>query len=298
MTKPSEKFLRKICFIGLLSFAMNLWAQDEELLAQYEVNIASLADEILSATDDISKMAANQKLLALIPEVLSVEKVQKYPFENIQSMSILQSDDNKLRIFNWTLQKSNGSYEYYAYLHYYVKEEKTWRIVGLTDRSDFIENPEQQQLPANNWFGALYVDMVSKKTKNGYIHTLIGWDGNRPTSIKKLVDVLSFDEQANPHFGAPIFHMGQETKQRLIFEYSPTARITVSYNEDQDMIIYDQLIPLDPTAEGMYEYYVPNLNYSGIHFQDGYWKFVPTIEINNNKDQDTKRFKKIEQGIR
>lgn len=298
MIKSSEKTLKKICFIGLLSLCMNLWAQDEELLAVYEANIASLADEILSAPDDISKIAANQKLLDLLPEVLSVEKVHKYPFEKVQSMSILSTEDNKLRIFNWTLPKSNGTYEYFAYLHYYVKEEKIWKIVGLKDHSDFIDKPEQQQLPASNWFGALYVDLISKKTDKGYIYTLIGWDGNRPTSIKKLVDVLSFDQAYNPRFGAPIFDMGQETKHRIIFEYSPTARITVSYNTDEDMIIYDQLVPIDPSAEGVYEYYVPNLNYNGIRFKDGYWKLVPNVQINNNKEQDTKRFKKVEQGIR
>lgn len=298
MIKPSGKFLRKICFIGFLSFGLSLWAQDEELLSGYEASIASLADEVLSAPDDASKLAANEKLLELIPEVLSTEKVHKYPFENIQSMSILNSNDSKLRIFNWTLPKSNGTYQYFAYVHFYHKEEKLWKLVRLNDRSDFIPEAENQQLSADNWFGALYVEMISKKTDKGYLYTLIGWDGNRPTSVKKIVDVLTFDQEGNPRFGAPIFHMNRETKQRLIFEYSPTARITVSYNKDEDMIIYDQLVPLDPNAEGIFEYYVPNLNYDGIKFENGSWKWVHNVLINNNKDQDTKRFKKIEQGIR
>ena len=43
--------------------------------------------------------------MPILKEVLSFDKSYKYPFDSLQTLSILSPEDNSFRIFNWILRK-------------------------------------------------------------------------------------------------------------------------------------------------------------------------------------------------
>lgn len=48
------------------------------------------------------------------------------------------------------------------------------------------------------------------------------------------------------------------------------------------MIVFDRLIPINPSLTGVYEYYVPELNIvDGFLYFDGKWNYVPDIDARN-----------------
>jgi len=71
----------------------------------------------------------------------------------------------------------------------------------------------------------------------------------------------------------------------------------MSFNKNNDYIVFDQLEPLDGAEVGMYEFYVPNLSYDGLTFKNGKWRFVENIPAYNDRKQDRRELKTIERGL-
>ena len=138
---------------------------------------------------------------------------------------------------------------------------------------------------------------MTKYQKKNY-YTLLGWDGNNNKSSKRIVEILYFNENTQPIFGAPILKMNDGTRNRMILEYSQQASISIKYDHEKEYIIFDHLEPLDGVEYGMYEFYVPSLSYDGLTFKNGKWRLVENLPVYNSKEQDGKQEKIIEQDTK
>lgn len=272
-------------------------AQTEEDFIFFESRLQTLANKILTANSDSLKDEANKLLIEDVEEVLLLRGSFHYDFENVDKLSILSSPDKKFKLFNWVVPKENNTFVYYAYLQFYNKRKKELHYFKLTDISSFVDDEQYKVFTDGDWYGALYSEIVHTKFEKKDYYTILGWDGNNSSSTKRIVDILHFDENEEPIIGAPIFKMNDGTRYRMVLEYSKKTSATLSYNEEEDYIIFDHLEPLEGAQKGMYEFYVPSLSYDGLTFKNGKWRLVEDIPAFNHKSQDGKQAKNIQRGL-
>jgi hypothetical protein len=154
----------------------------------------------------------------------------------------------------------------------------------LKDKSDSLENPEEAILNYPNWYGALYYRIIPIETRFNEIHyTLLGFDPHDFLTNKKIVEVLRFDEQNKPVFGASIFRNRKNISNRLIFEYSEFATMTLQYEDKKEMIVYDHLSPSSPKYKGQYEFYGPDFSYDGLKYEKGIWNTYFDLDLRLNE---------------
>jgi hypothetical protein len=235
------------------------------------------------------KTEANNAFISTLQEVLQFERSFNYPFDSLKTISIKISSDSKVRIYTWLLKKDNGNYQYFGFVHYKNKSKKRYEIITLNDNSENIRRPENEQLDNNNWYGALYYDIIYIKKKGRTYYTLLGWDGNNDISTKKIIDVMYFSGREKIKFGASIFKKGKTTTKRFIIEYNATSTISVRYEEKEKRIIFDHLMPMRKDLEGLHEYYIPDGTYNAMKYTNGKWEFKNDVAANNPSSKNPAR---------
>ncbi len=144
----------------------------------------------------------------------------------------------------------------------------------------------------------MYYSIIEQKINGKIAYTLLGWDGADNSLNRKVIDIISFNDNSTVLFGMPVFKTEKGTQHRIVFEYAEKANCTLRYDfqainvekgrkikkQKHWMIIFDRLIPMDPSLKGMTKYYVPSGDiYDGFLFKDGFWRLVEEIDVRNEK---------------
>jgi len=233
--------------------------------------------KIISSNDDNEKQQLNEQYKSLLLQVISNKDAFDYNFDSLTTISILKA--NQLKIYNWVLPKTNGTYEYYAFVTTLVNKE-AYKVIELLDKSDKIKQPENKILTPKSWYGALYYKIIHHKKLGNNYYTVLGWDGNNKLTNKKIIDIIQLDTRGNLKLGASIFKMQKRTKKRLIFEYAENAVMSVKYHPKFEKIVYDYLVPTGSNLKGVYEYYGPALNrFDAIKIAKRKWVYEPDTKI-------------------
>jgi hypothetical protein len=158
---------------------------------------------------------------------------------------------------------------------------KTLEIVALTDNllDDGINDTSNYDETA--WPGCLYYDLFQREINDTVYYFLLGADFNDPLSNKKIIEVLHFDKEGKPRFGAPLFNKDGQVYQRIIFEYAEQAVMTLRYDNDTGMIIFDHLSPSRPQYKGNYQFYGPDFSFDGFRFEKNRWVFQSDLDVRN-----------------
>ena len=275
--------MKKIFFLLFFTITTSIFAQkvSKQLIAEYEDTLKIMAHTIMNGENEQVKTSANQAFISTLKEVLQYERSFNYPFDSLKTISVKTSSDNKVRIYTWLLKKDNGNYQYFGFVHYKNKSKKRYEIIALNDNSENIRRPENKSLDNNNWYGALYYDIIYIKKKGRKYYTLLGWDGNNDVSTKKIIDVMYFSGREKIKFGASIFKANKTTSKRYIIEYNATSTISVKYNEKEKRIVFDHLIPMKEDLEGLHEYYVPDGTYNALQYSNGKWELKNDVVVAN-----------------
>jgi hypothetical protein len=270
-----------IVFILFFVFAFPLKSENEPIsqFAEAEKRMSRLAVQLTEIrSDDSLILQTNAKLIAEFENTLKLEGSFSYPFDSIRHIGKITSNDQLLRIFTWNIVKADGTHKQFGFIQYLFKPQKKTLLYELIDRSESIDKPQSKILTPENWFGATYYQVVETKGPNGTLYTLIGWDGNDLYSSKKIIDVLTFDDNGKPKFGEPIFSFEKNVVDRIVFEFSRMVTMMVRWDDDYQMIVMDHLAPNNPIYEGNPKYYGPDLSYDGLKFKNNLWEYVPTID--------------------
>ncbi|MCF8374209.1 MAG: hypothetical protein K9H64_21480 [Bacteroidales bacterium] len=291
---------RFILFLSLfvVSFTNGI-SQDnpEPLFAFEEDSLNEMFAAIKQASSDSEKTRLNKALFSLMEEMIYDERSFTYPFDSVKHLGIITSPDKLLRIYTWNLAFADYTNRYYGFVQYYLKEDEEYRIYPLIDKSDEIEEPERATLTDENWFGALYYDIVETKDKRHKYYTLLGWDGNNELTTKKIIDVLYFTQAGRPRFGTNIFYTlkgegrreRKYSQKRIIFEYSSKVNMVLRYDDKLNMIVFDHLSPSESHLKGNYQYYGPDWSYDALEFEKGKWQYVVDINPRNPKPKTEKQ---------
>ena len=272
-----KRTLCSILFIVFYLFALIANAQ------KFEAPVDSLDfyfNELSVEKNDNKKESLNAKILALFRKVLEQEESFVFDFSSLQYIGNIRSGDDKVRIITWNLPYSDGTHQYFGFIQY-KKNRRKILTYELNDHSKLIKNPEFEILSHQNWYGALYYQIIVNKDRRDVYYTLLGYDLNDLYSKKKLVEILRFDKNDEPLFGAPVFKNRGKNSMRVIFEYSAQASMALNYDQNHNMIVYDHLSPFRPSLKGKYQFYGPDFSYDGLKFENGIWNSYQDIDVRN-----------------
>ena len=171
----------------------------------------------------------------------------------------------------------DGSCEYFAYIILKNEKDELNTIIKLVDNKTNILS-ENSVLNKDMWYGALYYKLISPKKKKNDYYTLLAWDGGKPNSIVKIIDVLQIKNDSI-FLGKDIFINGKEKKNRVIIEYNANTSASVRYDEKQNRIVLDHLIPLKENQEGFDQFYVPDGSYDSYNYKNGKWIFKEDVDV-------------------
>ena len=55
----------------------------------------------------------------------------------------------------------------------------------------------------------------------------------------------------------------------------------LKYDERFKMIVFDHLSPIRPELAGDYKFYGPDFSYDGYKFENGFWVYMPDLDVTN-----------------
>jgi hypothetical protein len=228
----------------------------------------------------------NRKFSELLEQGLSLKGAFDYPFDSLR-IGTIKSPDKAIRLFNWNVELPDETHKYYCFVMRYDERKKEYNVTKLKDMSHAMYRPEQKSLDAEKWYGAIYYKIIPIVSRGRKHYTLLGWDGNNKFTTKKIIDVMYFSGN-NIKFGAPIFKDEKQFKRRVIFEYSSDVIVSMKYHpakkkDDPELVIFDHLSPVNPSMEGMYEFYYPDLSFDAYKFEGGKWIYVPDVDARTGR---------------
>lgn len=136
-------------------------------------------------------------------------------------------------------------------------------------------------MSTKRWYGAVYYDLIETRYRRKSYYTLLGFNPNNRFSKIRVIDVLTISSGGKPHFGNAILEVDGRLRRRKVFEYSDRASMMLRYDAGEDMIVMDNLAPMEPLFENNFSYYGPDFTHNGFKFEKGKWVYYNDIELRN-----------------
>lgn len=250
-----------------------------KMLNQYQDSLMHLGKKMINDPNDLERKNANYNFIKTLVSALKISNSFLYHFDSLKTISILNAPDNRFRIFSWYVLNSDGSYRFYGAIQ---MNTDALQIFPLEDYSPLSKNPEDSITDNRKWYGAEYYKIVSVRAAKPY-YVLLGWKGNTIESTKKVIEVLSFNND-KPQFGLSIFDGNSKTRKRVVFEYARQASMLLRYVPEQNLIVFDHLSPPDIKLKDKPQTYGPDMSYDGYKLTNGRWQYVHNMDMKNIPD--------------
>lgn len=278
--------MKKNFVICILFFLSNFIFAQSDILKQ-ERQLIKLFQDIKNQETFDEKLLANDKFIIEFKQTLSNKESFKFHFDSLKSIKgikDIKSSDDKIRIFTWAIKNNyEGVYQYFGLI--IKKESSKNSIFELKDNLDAANARISTVIDISKWYGALYIDIITKSIGSKKYYTLFGWDGNSNASNIRILDVLSFTGKS-AKLGAPIFKNQKEKLNRVYFEYAESAAMNMTYELKYKRIMFDHLIPETPDLKGIYSFYIPDFSYdSYVWKKDGWHLMEDVIGINDKGNE-------------
>lgn len=292
------KLAKKIALLVLLSVASTAAAQDKALMQQHQERLSALLAKVATAPTDNERYLASEEAVQVLAQALEEEESERWSWQLPRVASVLTSPDKQFRIFSWAVVRDNGEYECFGAVQFYNDREEEFQYQLLNDKSEEIMNREESVLSADQWFGAVYQELIQTSHAGRTYYTLLGWNGVDALTDRKVIEPVTM-RGGQPQFGAPLFRR-ERNLRRVVLEYTNDAMVNLGYGEQfveevthdrvkvkgtnryrtvekrkthkEKMIIFDEVEPQVPGMEGLFQYYVPSGVELAYAFIDGKWE--------------------------
>lgn len=279
-------------FIGISFHSQAQFSKKDSVFIQrMEDTIKVYGDTMVNSQTEENRFIASYRIVKNLVSILKIKNSYQYQLDSLLPMQILNSPDNKFRIFTWFVINDNQQYRYFGAIQ---MNSDTLSLFPLVDYSEFIEKPEAQTVDNNNWYGALYYQIVPVKQKKKTYYMLLGSNGFTLVSNKKVMEVLWFSEDNKPRFGAPLIEKDNKTLNRFILEFSNDTWAALRYVPEETKIIYDHVLPNDEDLVGFFSQYLPDGTYEGFQWKKGKWHHIDMIEYQKREDGEAPNVQKKE----
>lgn len=279
----------KKLLLALLLFTISLPVVAQRgapTLIQYQDSLQKLSKKMINDSLDMERKNANYAFIKTLVSALKVNNSFLYHFDSLKTISIINSPDNRFRIFSWYVLNDDGSYRFYGTIQ--MNTGGALQLFPMEDYTPLIKNPEDSVSTTSHWFGAEYYKIISVRAQQPY-YVLLGWKGNNVQSTKKVIEVLSFKNN-KPQFGMGVFEGNGKTRKRVVFTYTRQVSMLLKYITEKNLIVFDHLAPPDPKMKGKLDTYGPDLSYDGYQLKNGRWQYVENLDMRNMPNDKDKEY--------
>lgn len=277
MSKLSLFLLSNILCASLM--AQRISSSDVKMLQKKEDTLKLYADRIIAGQSMSIRFTNDSLFTRAFVKALKTPYSFYYPFDSLQTISKLYAPDSSFRIFTWQMVVSDNLTRQHGAIQMKTADG-TLKIFPLIDKSDVTENIIDTAANNKGWIGAVYYRIIQKRSGNQNFYTLLGYDENNLKSNRKIIEVLSFQND-EPMFGGRFFSYDEDavfksSNSRYIMEYKKTAGARLTFDEDLDMIILEHLV--SETGEPLKKWtYIPDGDYEGFKWKNGRWVHVEKV---------------------
>lgn len=276
-----------IPLIVLFSFSFPIFGQKNlAQLREKEEELSKLLTQLRTAKEDEKINLLNEEFKTAFGKALNMDGAFDYPFAALTSVGKIYSDDKLVRVITWNIQYKDLMHNYFSFIM--KKDERRDRIhvVELNREKQHFGMIQEETVTHENWYGALYYDIIDVQRRNRTYYTLLGYDANDQRSSIKLIDVLYFTGKI-PNFGYPLFEVKNGRAKRVIFEHSNKATMSLRFDVERDKIVFDHLSPESPGLKEFREFYVPDMSYDAYEWNGKQWILHEDIIAVNKEVSNT-----------
>ena len=266
--------------ISLCCIAQHITAADEQELQTKEDSLQIYSSQMLDADFPQQKFAADSIFTRMFVKALKLHNSFFYPFDSLQTISKLYAPDSSFRIFTWQLALD----ENIVFQHGAIQmrtDDGSLKLFPLIDEKNIINNIADTVADNKSWVGAVYYKIVETKDAGRNYYTLIGYDEDNIRCNRKIIDVLTFDDDKKPVFGGPYFIFEKSLVERApiaryVIEYKKDAAPKLNYDENMGMIIVEHLE--SETGEPNKKWtLIPDGDYEGFKWANGKWMHIDKV---------------------
>ncbi len=247
-----------------------------------QTELAKLFGRLEKVSDDNSRILINDSIRLIIDSYAASDSVLKHRFNNLRYLGQIVSSDKKLKIITWNLILSNNKNRYFCYFITKGKRGKDNSVYRLTAGSTGNTVRTDTVYFQDNWYGALYYDLRPVRIKNEICYVLLGIDFGDPIVTRKIIDVLSFNQDGKIIFGKKWFNTGNEIKYRVVFEYDATGVMSLKFRSARS-IVFDHLVPISRGMKEEQQSYGAEYSFDRYFYKNGIWKFERNVDVRNKE---------------
>jgi hypothetical protein len=275
-------------FVSNVVAAQKISAPDLKILQRKEDSLKSLSLRIIQGRTAGERFAADSEFTKMFVRALKNKNSFHYSFDSLLTISKLSPADSSFKIYTWQMVINDNVVRQHGAIQMRTNDGSL-KLFPLIDKSDITLNMSDTIGNNFGWIGAVYYKIIQTIAGSKNYYTLLGYDENNIRSNKKIIEILSF-ENDQPIFGGNYFNFSdnkslKQNPGRLILEYKKNASPRLVYDKEQDMIIYEHL--LSETGEDKKKYtYVGDGDYEGLKWKDGKWVHIDKVFTQTTKEGD------------
>jgi hypothetical protein len=260
-------------------FAQRIAKADAKQLRIKEDSLKTFSVKLIQGINATDRFAADSIFTKTLVRALKIPNSFYYPFDSLETISKLYAPDSSFKIFTWQMMINDNVIRQHGAIQMRTSDGSL-KLYPLIDKSDVTIN--QVDTVGNNkgWIGAVYYNIIQKRSANQNYYTLIGYDENNIRSNKKIIEVLNFIND-EPTFGGRYFSFEEDSVfktsiGRYIMEYKKTYGPKLNYDPEMDMIVVEHLVSESNEPNKKWTL-VGDGDYEGFKWKNGKWVHVEKI---------------------
>jgi hypothetical protein len=241
-------------------------------IQRMEDTLVFLADSMKLSPVPEARIAGSYAFIKSMKRFLQHEKSFGYEAKKLSNkISVIQPKDKRFKMYTWDVVRSNTQLRYYGALQ--LADGSFQPLIDASDQ--IIRGAEDSTFFNMRWYGSIYYNIIQKKIGEQDAYFLFGYNGNSISEEKKIVEPFGFDKNGRAIFGAPVFSVQKPNRKRpmmrFILQYQKNAKISLNYDKERDMIVYDHC-ESSVGDDNKKNTFVPDGTYDGLSWDGRYWK--------------------------
>lgn len=220
-------------FIGIILlhvFCLSSFAQSD-----IQSDLDFYGDIMIYAYKPEHRMQAAKKFESLFEQYINDTAYSEDDLSWLEWVSVLYPEDKSFRVVSWQIKESDSLYHYHAFV-----QLDNGKKIELSGGEEYWSKISYDEREPDDVPMAMYYNM--KKLSDEH-YLLFGINEFNQYEKIKIAEVLCIVDDENIKFGAPVFTNNfEDPKYRLVLQYADDARVSLNYNEDLELLIYDHLI--------------------------------------------------------